>query len=67
MYVQQIKYIVQHGDSLQTIADKFSTSIETIKGENRLASNTIYIGQQLAVPADTERTVYQSTTRRQPI
>jgi spore germination protein YaaH len=58
MFVQRIKYVVQHGDSLQTIADKFSTSIESIKDENRLSSNVIYIGQQLTIPSDTERTVY---------
>ncbi len=59
MYIQQIKYVVQQGDSLQTIAAKFNTSIENIKSENRLASNIIYIGQQLMVPSDAERTIYQ--------
>jgi spore germination protein len=58
MYYRQINYIVQPGDSLYTIAQKFKTNAERIKYENQLTSNTIYIGQQLAVPANVETNIY---------
>lgn len=48
---------MQPGESLSSIAQKFSTSVESIKDENRLQSNIIYIGQQLAIPTF-ERNIY---------
>lgn len=57
MNYRQIRYVVQPGESLSSIAQKFSTSVESIKDENRLQSNIIYIGQQLAIPTF-ERNIY---------
>ncbi|USK59203.1 LysM peptidoglycan-binding domain-containing protein [Peribacillus asahii] len=58
MYYRQINYIVQPGDSLDTISQKFETNAERIKDENQLTSNIIYIGQQLVVPVTAERNIY---------
>ena len=46
-----VEYRVRRGDSLWTIARKLGTSVERLKQENRLASNRIYAGQVIAVPA----------------
>ncbi len=44
-----ITYTVAEGDTLQSIADKFSVSIDTIKWENNLVSNSILEGQSLNI------------------
>lgn len=44
-----ITYIVVKGDTLQSISDKFSISIDTIKWENSLVSNSIIEGQRLNI------------------
>jgi len=44
------RYQVQKGDSLSVIANKFSTSTDSIKTLNKLNSNMIKLGQQLFVP-----------------
>ena len=43
-------YIVQKGDSLYSIANKLGTTVEELKKENNLTSNTLKIGQVLRVP-----------------
>ena len=47
---QIVNYQVHSGDSLQSIARKFDISINTIKWENKLASNRIKPGQILKIP-----------------
>ena len=42
-------YIVQRGDSLWSIAKKFSTTVDAIKQANNLTSNNLSIGQKLKV------------------
>ncbi|MGE4295077.1 MAG: LysM peptidoglycan-binding domain-containing protein [Campylobacterales bacterium] len=42
-------YIVQRGDSLQSIARKFNTSVERLKDANNLQHNTIYAGDKLII------------------
>ena len=63
MYFRQIKYVVHPGESLSSIAEKFSTSIQSIKDQNRLTSNVIYIGQQLTIPSNSDRNVYNVQPR----
>ena len=43
-------YTVVKGDSLYSIANKFNTSVNTIKDFNNLTSNTLTIGQVLKIP-----------------
>ena len=44
-----VKYTVQKGDSLWTIAKKFNTSVDNIKSKNSLTSNNLSIGQVLKI------------------
>ncbi len=43
-------YTVQSGDSLYKIATKFGVTVDALKELNNLSSNTIYVGQTLAIP-----------------
>jgi membrane-bound lytic murein transglycosylase D len=45
-----LQYRVQRGDTLWSIAQKYNTSVKTIKSINRLSSNTLHTGQMLQVP-----------------
>ena len=42
-------YIVQKGDSLYSIAKKYSTTVDSIKTKNNLKTNTLQIGQVLKI------------------
>lgn len=44
-------YIVQSGDSLYSIANKFNTTVNEIKSLNNLTNNLLSIGQQLIIPS----------------
>ena len=48
-----ITYTVQKGDSLYSIARKYSTTIDKIKDLNNLTTNLLSIGQVLLIPTDT--------------
>jgi len=58
-------YIVQKNDTLYSIANKFNISVDELKNLNNLASNTLYIGQELKVPSqntdieDTDFEIYE--------
>lgn len=54
-----ISYTVQKGDSLYSIARKYSTTIDKIKDLNNLTTNLLSIGQVLLIPTDTNlETIY---------
>ena len=42
-------YIVQKGDSLYSIAKKYSTNVDSIKTKNNLNNNNLYVGQKLKI------------------
>ncbi|MCK9470869.1 MAG: N-acetylmuramoyl-L-alanine amidase [Bacilli bacterium] len=44
-----ISYTVRQGDSLYTVARNFNTTIDKLKRDNGLTTNTIYPGQQLFI------------------
>lgn len=46
---QQTTYIVQKGDSLYSIAQKYNTTVDSIKRKNNLTSNLLSIGQKLII------------------
>lgn len=48
-------YIVQKGDSLYSIANKYGTTINEIKSLNNLGTNTLLIGQVLKIPTGVEK------------
>jgi len=45
-----IMYTVKKGDTLYSISRKFNISVESLKNNNGLNSNTISVGQELKVP-----------------
>lgn len=49
-------YTVKSGDSLYSIANKFNTTVSTLKAYNNLGSNILQIGQQLLIPTSTTST-----------
>jgi len=58
-----ITYTVSAGDSLSTIAERYNTTVSTIRSHNNLTSNTIRIGQQLQIPlASTQASTTTTTT-----
>ena len=50
-------YIVQSGDSLYSIANKFDISVAELKKANDLSSNTLSIGQELIIPKKMEEEI----------
>ncbi|MFZ5844889.1 MAG: peptidoglycan DD-metalloendopeptidase family protein [Patescibacteria group bacterium] len=47
---QVITYLVEKGDTLAKIAEKFGVSVDTIKWANDLKRDSLSIGQQLKIP-----------------
>lgn len=48
-----MQYIVQPGDTLFTIAQKFNTTVDAIARANNITNiNVIYVGQVLTIPTD---------------
>ena len=45
------QYVVQRGDSLYSIANKYGTTVNEIKALNNLTSNNLSIGQTLRIPS----------------
>lgn len=54
----EINYVVQKGDNLWTIANKYDTTISDIKKLNNLKTNTLQIGQVLKIPGSTNYNTY---------
>lgn len=55
-------YIVEKGDTLYGIANKFGTTVDTIKRLNNLTVNTLLPGQQILVPATDQTPVEEEPT-----
>ena len=43
-------YVVQSGDTLYEIANRFGTTVSALKSANNLTSDTILVGQVLNIP-----------------
>lgn len=56
----QGKYIVQHGDTLNKISQKYNVSVQQIKQWNGLSSDLILVGQKLTVHGGVNTQVKQS-------
>lgn len=49
-------YTVQRGDTLYALANRYNTTVDTIKRLNNLTSNNLSIGQQLVIPITSKET-----------
>lgn len=54
-----IMYTVKAGDSLYSIAQKYGTTVDKIKSDNKLSSNTLSIGQVLMLDDNTKDEVVE--------
>ncbi len=54
----EINYIVQKGDNLYTIANKYDVTIDDIKKLNNLSTTTLQIGQILKIPGSSNYNSY---------
>jgi len=57
-------YTVKRGDSLSEIAQRFNISTAELKSHNKLRSDTIRIGQELAIPGAGSSQVAEHVIRR---
>lgn len=46
---KKLTYTVQNGDTIKTIAAKYSVTVDSIKKENELTSNELTVGQNLII------------------
>ena len=54
VYPDVSTYIVEKGDTLYSIATKFSTTVKAIKTLNNLTTNTLLPGQHIYIPTSSE-------------
>ncbi len=54
----ELEYIVERGDTLYSIANKFNTSVSRLKELNNLSNNVLAIGQKLKIPTSSNETIY---------
>lgn len=59
---ETVQYIVQSGDTLWLIAQRFGTTVDTIKRLNNLTSDSLYIGQVLRIPVTSAEVEYFTYT-----
>ena len=50
-------YTVQNGDSLWKIANKFGTTINTLKSLNNITNDNLRVGQILVIPSTNTGTI----------
>lgn len=60
----KLVYSVKRGDSLYLIARSFNTSIQRIKSQNNLRSDTLQVGQKLVIQSGTPEGATFYTVRR---
>jgi LysM repeat protein len=46
----EARYVIQRGDTLSTIADRYKVSVRRIRSFNNLGSDKIIVGRTLRIP-----------------
>ncbi len=59
---EEMTYVVQSGDSLWSIANRYGISVDALKNANNLTSNVLSVGQVLVIPTDEEVIVPPDTS-----
>ena len=59
------RYTIQSGDTLSSIAQKFSTTIKLLKANNNIARNQIRAGKSLLIPVPSEKRAIYSKSAQQ--
>ena len=54
-----VTHVVKNGDYLGKIAQQYSVSVNSIKQQNNLRSNTLKVGQKLQITVPIKATTYQ--------
>ncbi len=49
-YYETVRYIVRAGDNLSSIAQRYDTTLKQLLVANQLASERIFVGQELVIP-----------------
>lgn len=57
-----IEYVVQRGDSLYSISQKYGVSVSELQSYNNLASNTLTVGQIIRIPTTEDYITYYVKT-----
>ncbi len=57
------EYVVRPGDTLWLLAQKYNTTVDTIKNLNGLTSDTINVGQVLQIPSGTGSSNFNYTVK----
>ena len=60
-------YTIKKGDSLSVIAQKYGTSVKSLKAANGLKGNNIIVGKKLVIPADAKNKVGEPTQKQKDI
>ena len=47
---QQVTHVIQRGETLESIAQKYQVTVDAIKQTNPDAVNMIYVGMRLIIP-----------------
>lgn len=51
--VRQQQHVIRRGDTLSGVASLYRVSLSSLRAENRLRSDTVWIGQKLRIPRET--------------
>ena len=63
----EVTYVVDAGDTLSAIAERFETTVEAIMAANELTNpNDIFVDQELTIPGDDDAVTASPTTTPDP-
>ncbi len=55
--VQMLRYIVERGDTLYSLANRYNTTVVELKRLNNITNDLIRVGQELLIPVDNEEQI----------